>query len=241
MRRCTLPSVVAAVLALFPMPGGAAELVKQPAVLNLDEAAFRLGALRAVPNSAGQPAGELLTVEFEVENAARGRLDRVGVEATVFSAEGELRGFYIFDLPVHLNPGASSYVRASTGRFHASASDRIVLLPYAASGPGLRWRIGAARMQEVTQLIAAAQGDVERAEANLAAAALVNATGSAVTPQSPTPPSDPYGGGCAAQCQNASSSCTATCPCGVSSVSCSCQPDGSYSDTCTCFQCPKGT
>lgn len=47
------------------------------------------------------------------------------------------------------------------------------------------------------------------------------------------------GSGCLATCQTAAALCESTCKCGVSSNSCTGNPDGSLTTSCSCFQCPS--
>lgn len=220
------------ILVIFVPTLVAGEPIEPPAVADLVFAPIRLSGSGEAPGSSrrpGQPAG----LAFQVFNRSHQAITRIGVEAVVFSPDGAPKGFHVFQMPAWIQPGEQVYASYASVQLPVSREDRVVLLPYSAEGPRLRWRLPDADLHELTVALARERGDVAAAE--------LSSVQKELEPQNPPPPPDPGGSGggsgCLSLCENAYSTCTSTCsPCGVASTSCSCS-SGSLSISCACQSC----
>jgi hypothetical protein len=222
-------SILALLLAWAAVSPACATVFRPADLVNLPGAPFEISAAQA--SAPAPPANGLFGFEFRALNTSPVPLTRIGVEAVVFSPTGEPKGFYQFQIKTNLKPGIWAYLGYGTSKsgpgkikINAEAGDRIVLMPYAATGPGSSWQAAISDLSEVHAALKAAQGD----------ASFVNLRG-ALLPQNPAPPGDPGNSGTCLACQNAYSQCEGICKCGVSSVSCNCSDN---SQACSCFQCP---
>jgi hypothetical protein len=222
--RLAVLGILFALLALSP----ACATVFRPAdLVNIPGAPFEIAA--AQTSTPAPAAHGLFAFEFRALNTGPAPLTRLGIEAVVFSPAGEPKGFYQFQIKTNLKPGVWTYLGYGTSKtgkvkIDAAATDRIVLMPYAANGQGLSWQASSSDLSEAHLSLKAAQGD----------AALVNIRGT-LTSQNQPPPGDPGSSNTCLACQNAYSQCEGVCKCGVSSVSCNCSDN---SQSCSCFQCP---
>ena len=224
-----------AVISMGPM--GAAGLrapvgsLAAPDVLNFAEAPAQIAPVAG--HAATPPGGEDFTsVEFNVQNRSKSPLTRIALQVNILTSSGAPKGYFSFEMPLAVRPGSSSYAVYGAAETQAiGPTDRVVLLPLAADGPSLHWQARDERVQAVTRALVAARG-----ETSLVAGELTSAS-EALTPQNPTPPPDPNGGGCTA-CDNAPQKCKDFCsPCLAASYACNCTP---FSTSCTCnTHCPS--
>jgi len=209
-----------------------AGILTAPRVLNLPSAPFQLSAL---PERSSTPPGmdNLAGVEFNVTNTGKATLNKIAIQAAVFTATGDPRGYFSFEMPVALKPGRSTYAVHATADFKLDATDRLVLLPLYAEGFSLRWHLPEGQLRALGRELVTARGDAAAAPLG---EALQNIS-EAIVPQQQYPPTDPgSGGGCTA-CSNAPDTCKSFCsPCFPGGYSCTCQP---FNITCTCGACPK--
>jgi hypothetical protein len=206
-------------------------ILTAPRVLNLPAAPFELSAL---PERSSTPPGmeNLAGVEFSVTNTGRATLTKIAVQAAVFTATGDPRGYFSFEMPLALKPGRSTYAVHATADFKVDATDHLVLLPLYAEGFTLRWRLPEGQLRALGRALVTARGE---ASAVPLGEALQNLSG-AIVPQQQYPPDTGTGGGCTA-CSNAPTTCKEFCsPCFPGGYSCSCQP---FNVSCTCGACPK--
>lgn len=223
-----LPAFVGSMLLVALSPVCAA-VFRPVDLVNVPGAPYEISAAQA---STPAPAAHgLFAFEFRALNTGSEPLSRIGVEAMVFSPSGEPKGFYQFQIKTNLKPGVAAYLGYGTSKtgpgkipINAAAGDRIVLIPYAAAGPGSSWQAASSDLSEAHASLKAAKGD----------ASFVNVRGGVVS-QNQTPPGDPGSTGTCLACQNAYTQCESVCKCGVSSVSCNCSDN---SQACSCFQCP---
>jgi hypothetical protein len=175
----------------------------------------------------------LAGVEFSITNTSKATLTKVALQAAVFTATGDPRGYFSFELPLALKPGRSTYAVHATADFKIDATDHLVLLPLYAEGFAVRWHLPEGQLRALGRELVDARGDTT---AMPPGQALQNISG-AIVPQQQFPPTDPgSGGGCTA-CSNAPGTCKEFCsPCFPGGYTCTCQP---FNVTCTCGSCPK--
>ncbi len=207
---------------------------RSPEAFNPNGAAFQVAQV-APPASARSGVGgkDGLSVRYAIVNTSNETLTRVGIEVAAFYPSGQAKGFHVFTIKARIAPGERLVGTYATAHYHIAAGDRLVMVPYSAAGATLRWVMGQEDFTAVIRSLESAQGEA-------AAARMVNLQEPSVgPPQNPYVPGDPgNGGSCLSTCQAASTHCEATCRCGVSSTSCTCNPDGSLTTSCSCFQCP---
>ena len=236
--KCTSRFVVSAtvfVLAWF-VAGGSARAATgffaAPAVLNISQAPFRLS---TVAEKSTAPAEGLLLVELRILNTSRMPLTRIGLQAAVFKANGDPRGYFSFELPIRLNPGITTYATHGVSNFKAEPTDHIVLVPLFAQAPAFLWRVSEAEVGALDRVLVNGRGEASQAKADDALWHLTESAGK-VNPDSPTNPGDPDGGGGCTDCQSAATFCKSFCsPCYPGGLSCTCQP---FNISCSCGACP---
>ncbi len=233
MRNRLLATCLAAAIGWLAASGcalAATGFLAAPQVLNIPQAPFQLS---TVTERSTAPAEGLVMVEVEIRNTGRMPLTRIGLQATVFTANGNPRGFFAFEMPIRLNPGITTYAVHGVSGFKADPTDRIVLLPLFAQAPAFLWRASDEQVRALDRGLVAARGDASQARAD---DALWHLSAKTITPQNQTPPGDPSGSGGCTDCQNAGTFCKSYCsPCYPGGLTCSCQP---YNISCTCGACP---
>jgi len=173
-----------------------------------------------------------LSIRYAILNTSKDTLTRVGIGVVEFFPSGQIKGFHIFTMKVRIAPGDRVFGTYATAQYRIARGDRLVMVPYSAAGSTLHWVMDKDDFVAVNRSLEAVQGDAS-------SAGMVNLQESAVGPPHNQYPGDPGGGGsCLSTCQTAASQCEATCKCGVSSTGCTCNPDGSLTTSCACFQCP---
>lgn len=226
--RHRLPILTASLLLAALSPLGAT-VFRPGDVVNLPGAPFEISAAQA--STPARSSSGLFAFELRARNIGPRVLTRIGVEAVVFSPLGDPRGFYEFQIETNLKPGVATYLGYGTSQagpgktpIAVEGGDRIVLMPYAAKGPGTRWQAAASALAEAREALKAAEGDASKVELRGAPSA-----------QNQTAPADPAADETCAVSQSTYSRCEATCQCGVSSVSFNCTEN---SQACGCFPCP---
>ncbi len=171
----------------------------------------------------------LTGVEFIVKNTGGSALTRIAIQATVFTAAGNPRGYFSFEVPIALKPGRSTYAVHATDRFKLDATDHVVLLPLAADGL-VRWTFPEEQLRALGRELVAAHGDVTA----ISLADAIQSMAGPTLPQQQNPdPGDVDG--CTA-CNNAPAICKSFCaPCFPGGYTCACQP---FNLSCTCGKCP---
>jgi hypothetical protein len=210
--------------------------VQTPDVYNPSGAPFVIKvATEEYANPAGTAgAGRLWSFAYEVQNTTASVLRRIGLQATVFGETGQVKGYFIFETPTYVQPGASVVSYYTTAAYRVAVSDHVVLLPYSAAGEEQSWRVTDDELRDLTKSLVAARGNASNAPLRN-----VHASAGRVTPQNPFPDPGTSSGCTMTSCQNAQTACKDTCsPCGLQSANCSCNADGTVANiNCSCYQC----
>jgi hypothetical protein len=231
-RKLVLFVVPMLLVALSPACAGG-NTWRSPEAFNPTGAPFQLLQAPAASLKSGIGTGGL-SVRYAIHNTSKETLTRLGIEVLTFFPSGQVKGFHVFTMKTRIAPGETVFGTYASAQYHVAPGDRLVMVPYSASGAALRWTMDRDDLAAVSQSLEAAAGDAS-------SAGMVSLEDRAAgPPQNQYPPGDPGGStSCLTTCQSAASQCESTCKCGVSSTSCTCNADGSLTTSCSCFQCPK--
>lgn len=192
--------------------------------LNVEGAPVRLQPVPATPRPRNVPSHNF-RLEIAIENRSNAPIERLDLQAFVFSATGAPKGFHAFTLRATYQPWVTAYTLYSTSGYSLEAGDRLVVFPYAAYGKSRAWSADPETIHRLAGSFGR-RGDPSELEAIWSA--------------ENNPPQPGLGeprDRCQSECATAQSNCSTQCPCGVSNFTCSCTNEG-LSIGCGCFQCP---
>ena len=146
-----------------------------------------------------------LRLKYRVRNLTSEPIRFLEVEAKVYDAEGQLTGFYGYDLDSELAPGENRLFVHRTSGYTLRPGDRVVVAPVRVETAKQTWAVHPA--QEDGELLPAPLFERVEGGANL----------------------------CDTRCENAENRCDSRCNgSGTFEFSCSCTEGGTFSYTCKC-------
>jgi hypothetical protein len=127
---------------------------RSPEAFNPTGAPFQL--LQAPAASLSSRVGtDGLSVRLAIHNISKETLTQVGIEVLTFFPSGQVKGFHVFTLKARIAPGETVFGTYASAQYHVAPGDRLVMVPYSASGAAFRWAMGSDDLVAVSQSLEA--------------------------------------------------------------------------------------